>query len=82
MRFFYWCLSYSDQKRTPFHKTFIKIYMILMFTIVIIALFMSAYIISQFLHHFRYIHLFNFLTLYSAPNTISAIKKEQVKNTR
>lgn len=40
---------------------------------------MPAYVGPQFLNHFGYIHLFSFLTLYSVPTAIIAIKKGQIK---
>lgn len=67
------------KKGTPFHKSLGKVYMTLMFTTAIITLFMPAFVGPQFLSHFGYIHLFSFLTLYSLPTAIIAIKKGQVR---
>ncbi|MEN8703319.1 MAG: DUF2306 domain-containing protein [Polaribacter sp.] len=67
------------KKGTLFHKSLGKVYMVLMFTTAIITLFMPAYVGPQFLNHFGYIHLFSFLTLYSVPTAIIAIKKGQIK---
>ncbi|QNM84432.1 DUF2306 domain-containing protein [Polaribacter pectinis] len=77
--FFIGAYLLSVKKGTPFHKSLGKVYMILMFTTAIITLFMPAYVGPQFLNHFGYIHLFSFLTLYSVPTAIIAIKKGQVK---
>jgi uncharacterized membrane protein len=77
--FFIGAYLLAVQKGTLFHKTLGKIYMILMFTTAIITLFLPANVGPQFLNHFGYIHLFSFLTLYSVPTAIIAIKKGQVK---
>ncbi|SDR69296.1 Uncharacterized membrane protein [Polaribacter sp. KT25b] len=69
----------SVKKGTPFHKSLGKIYMSLMIITAIITLFMPADVGPQFLNHFGYIHLFSFLTLYSVPTAIIAIKKGHVK---
>lgn len=77
--FFIGAYLLSVKKGTDFHKNLGKIYMVLMMVTAIITLFMPAYVGPQFLHHFGYIHLFSFLTLYSVPTAIIAIKKGQIK---
>ncbi|WP_218598193.1 DUF2306 domain-containing protein [Polaribacter sp. NJDZ03] len=67
------------KKGTPFHRDLGKIYMLLMMITAIITLFMPAYVGPQVLNHFGFIHLFSFLTLYSIPTAIIAIKKKQIK---
>ena len=67
------------KKGTLYHKLLGKIYMSLMMVTAIITLFMPAYVGSQFLNHFGYIHIFSFLTLYSVPTAIIAVKKGQIK---
>ncbi|MCL7764995.1 DUF2306 domain-containing protein [Polaribacter sp. Z014] len=67
------------RKGTPFHKLLGKIYMSLMMITAIITLFMPAYVGPQLLNHFGYIHLFSFLTIYSVPTAIFAVKKGQIK---
>ena len=67
------------KKGTPFHRSLGKIYMSLMVITAIITLFMPAYVGAQFLNHFGWIHLFSFLTLYSVPTAIIAIRNGQVK---
>ena len=67
------------KKGTPFHRNLGKIYMLLMMITAIITLFMPAYVGPQVLNHFGFIHLFSFLTLYSIPTAIIAIKKKQIK---
>ncbi|MDX6747448.1 DUF2306 domain-containing protein [Polaribacter sp. PL03] len=69
----------SVKKGTPFHRSLGKIYMLLMMITAIITLFMPAYVGPQFLNHFGCIHLFSFLTLYSIPTAIIAIRKKQIK---
>ncbi|WP_405565409.1 DUF2306 domain-containing protein [Polaribacter sp. Asnod6-C07] len=77
--FFIGAYLLSVKKGTPFHKSLGKIYMALMMITAIITLFMPAYVGPQFLNHFGYIHLFSFLTLYSVPTAIIAVKKGQIK---
>ncbi|QXP66749.1 DUF2306 domain-containing protein [Polaribacter sp. AHE13PA] len=67
------------KKGTPFHRNLGKTYMLLMMITAVITLFMPAYVGPQFLNHFGLIHLFSFLTLYSIPTAIIAIKKKQIK---
>ena len=67
------------KKGTPFHRDLGEIYMLLMMITAIITLFMPAYVGPQVLNHFGFIHLFSFLTLYSIPTAIIAIKKKQIK---
>ena len=73
--FFIGAYLLAVKKGTLFHKSLCKVYIALMFTTAIITLFMPAYVGPQFLNHFGYIHLFSFLTLYSVPTAIIAIKK-------
>ncbi|PQJ82745.1 DUF2306 domain-containing protein [Polaribacter glomeratus] len=77
--FFMGAYLLSVKKGTPFHKLLGKIYMSLMMITAIITLFMPADVGPQFFNHFGYIHLFSFLTLYSVPTAIIAVKKGQVK---
>lgn len=67
------------KKGTPIHKTWGKVYMILMLVTAIITLFMSAEVGPTLFNHFGWIHLFSFLTLYTVPTAYIAIKKGQVK---
>jgi uncharacterized membrane protein len=77
--FFMGAYLLSVKKGTTFHKSLGKIYMSLMMITAIITLFMPADVGPQFFNHFGYIHLFSFLTLYSVPTAIIAIRKGQVK---
>lgn len=77
--FFIGAYLLSVKKGTKIHRKLGKVYMILMFTTAIITLFMPALVGPQFLNHFGWIHLFSFLTLYSVPTAIIAIKKGQIK---
>jgi len=67
------------KKGTPTHRLLGKIYLFLMFFTAIVTLFMPAHVGPQFLGHFGWIHSFSFLTLYSVPTAIIAIRKGQVK---
>ena len=73
--FFMGAYLLSVKKGTTFHKSLGKIYMSLMMITAIITLFMPADVGPQFFNHFGYIHLFSFLTLYSVPTAIIAIRK-------
>jgi uncharacterized membrane protein len=66
-------------KGTPFHRLLGKIYMSLLTITALITLFMPALVGPQFLGHFGYIHLFSFLTLYSVPTALIAIRKKQIR---
>jgi len=70
---------FMRSKGTPSHKLLGKIYMTLMFLTALITLFMPAHVGPQFLGHFGFIHLFSFLTLYTVPTSIIAIKKGDVR---
>ncbi|AOW19982.1 DUF2306 domain-containing protein [Urechidicola croceus] len=67
------------KKGTPIHKSFGRIYMILMLFTSIVTLFMPAEVGPRMLNHFGYIHSFSFLTLYTVPTAYIAIKKGNVK---
>lgn len=67
------------KKGTSIHKSLGKVYMVLMFVTALITLFMPAHVGPQFLNHFGWIHLFSFLTLYSVPTAITAVKKGEIK---
>lgn len=77
--FFIGAYLLAVKKGTSFHKTIGKVYMILIFATAIITLFMPAHVGPQFLNHFGWIHLFSFLTLYSVPTAIIAVKKGQIR---
>lgn len=61
------------------HRNLGKVYMTLMMITSLITLFMPAHVGPRFLNHFGWIHLFSFLTLYSIPTALIAIRKGQVK---
>ncbi|WP_250149238.1 DUF2306 domain-containing protein [Flagellimonas sp. 389] len=50
-----------------------------MFFTALVSLFLPAQVGSQFLNHFGFIHFFSFLTLYTVPTAITAIRKKNVK---
>lgn len=68
------------KKGTAIHRTLGKVYMVLMLFTAIISLFMPARVGSQFLHHFGWIHLFSFLTIWTVPTAYTAIKKGKIKS--
>ncbi|MEO9501423.1 DUF2306 domain-containing protein [Nonlabens ulvanivorans] len=67
------------RKGNSLHKVLGKIYMTLMMITAIASLFSPALVGPQFLNHFGWIHLFSFLTLYSIPTALIAIKKGNVR---
>tara|TARA_R110001632_G_scaffold43376_6_gene110091 strand:- start:95001 stop:95390 length:390 start_codon:yes stop_codon:yes gene_type:complete len=67
------------KKGTKIHIVFGRIYMILMLFTAIVTLFMPSEIGPQFLHHFGWIHLFSFLTIWTVPTAYLAIKKGNIK---
>lgn len=67
------------KKRNKLHKQIGKIYCVLMMLTSIFALFLPAHVGPRLFNHFGFIHGFCFLTLYSVPTAIIAIKKGNVK---
>ena len=53
--------------------------MVLMVFTAIVTLFMTAEVGPKFLNHFGYIHLFSFLTLYTIPTALIAVRKGDIK---
>jgi len=68
------------KKGTTVHKSFGRIYMVLMMITAVVTLFMPAHVGPKFLNHFGWIHSFSFLTLYTVPTAYLAIKKGNVKS--
>jgi len=66
------------KKGTVIHKTFGRIYMVLMMITATITLFMPAQVGPQFLNHFGYIHSFSFLTIYTVPTAYLAVKRGDI----
>jgi len=69
----------SIKKGTSIHRSFGKIYMVLMLITAFITLFMPAEVGPQLFNHFGWIHSFSFLTLYTIPTAYTAIRKGRVK---
>ena len=68
------------KKGTNIHKSFGRVYMILMLFTALVTLFMPAEVGPKFLNHFGYIHSFSFLTIYTVPTAYWAIKKGNIKS--
>ncbi|SFR33615.1 Uncharacterized membrane protein [Robiginitalea myxolifaciens] len=68
------------KKGTGIHRSFGRVYMILMLITATITLFMPADVGPRFLNHFGWIHSFSFLTIYTVPTAYWAIKKGNVKS--
>lgn len=67
------------RKGDALHKALGKIYMSLMMFTAIASLLLPALVGPQFLGHFGWIHLFSFLTLYSIPTALIAVRKGQIR---
>ena len=67
------------KKGTKLHRQLGKLYMVLMVFTAIVTLFMTAEVGPKFLNHFGYIHLFSFLTLYTTPTALIAVRKGDIK---
>lgn len=67
------------RKGDALHKVLGKIYMSLMMFTAIASLLLPALVGPQFLGHFGWIHLFSFLTLYSIPTALIAVRKGQIR---
>ena len=64
-----------SRKGSKIHRLLGKIYMILMMSTAVIALFIKAEVGPQLLGHFGFIHLFSLLVLYSAPKAYFAARR-------
>ncbi|MCC6708771.1 MAG: DUF2306 domain-containing protein [Gammaproteobacteria bacterium] len=69
-------------KGTDLHKSFGKVYLALMFSTAIVALFLPAKVGPQVLHHFGVIHLLCLLVLYSVPAALVAARRGQIQRHR
>jgi len=67
------------KKGTSTHKSYGRIYMVLMLITATITLFMPARVGPTVLNHFGWIHSFSFLTLYTVPTAYWAVKKGNIK---
>ena len=69
----------SRRKGTPIHKTFGRIYLLLMIATGLTTLFMPAQVGPRFLGHFGFIHAFSLFALYSAPAAYLAARRGNIK---
>jgi uncharacterized membrane protein len=67
------------KKGTSIHKSFGRVYMILMLFTAVVTLLMPAQVGPTVLKHFGWIHSFSLLTLYTVPTAYWAIKRGDVK---
>ncbi|MEP4533612.1 MAG: DUF2306 domain-containing protein [Cyclobacteriaceae bacterium] len=67
------------RKGTNVHKTFGRVYMVLMLVTALVTLFMPAQVGPQLLNHFGWIHGFSFLTIYTIPTAYIAVKKGNIQ---
>lgn len=67
------------KKGTPKHRLIGKIYMLCMMATAIIALGMPAHVGPRIFNHFGWIHSFCFLTIYSIPMSLYAIRKGNIR---
>ena len=68
-----------SRKGSKYHRLLGKIYMVLMMTTAIIALFIKAEVGPQLLGHFGFIHLFSILVLFSVPKAYFAARRHDRK---
>ncbi len=68
------------KKGSLIHKSFGRIYMILMMVTALVTLLMPAQLGQRVLNHFGWIHIFSFLTIYTVPTAYWAIKKGNVRS--
>jgi uncharacterized membrane protein len=61
------------------HKKIGYVYMVLIFFSSIISLFLKAYVGATFLNHFGWIHLLSFLTIWTVPRSLIAVKKGNIQ---
>jgi uncharacterized membrane protein len=80
--FFIGTFQLLRRKGTPLHKTFGRIYLLLMISTGLITLLMPAHVGPRFLGHFGFIHTFSLLTLYSAPAAYLAVRRGNIKGHR
>ena len=66
-------------KGSVLHKKIGSIYMALIFFSSIVSLFLKAYVGPTFLNHFGWIHLLSFLTIWTVPRSLIAVKKGNIK---
>lgn len=64
-----------SRKGSPTHRLLGKIYMALMMTTAVIALFITAEVGPQLFGHFGFIHLFSVLVLFAVPKAYFAAKR-------
>ncbi len=69
-----------SRKGSKIHRLLGKIYMVLMMTTAIIALFIKAEVGPQLFGHFGFIHLFSVLVLYSVPKAYFAARRHDRKS--
>ncbi len=69
-----------SRKGSKFHRSLGKIYMVLMMTTAIIALFIKAEVGPQLFGHFGFIHLFSILVLFSVPKAYFAARRHDRKS--
>lgn len=62
------------------HRKLGIVYMTLMVTTAVIALFMEARVGPRLLNHFGYLHLFSLLVLWTVPTALIQVKKGNIKN--
>ena len=68
-----------SRKGSKYHRLLGKIYMVLMMTTAIIALFIKAEVGPQLFGHFGFIHLFSVLVLFSVPKAYFAARRHDRK---
>lgn len=71
-----------NRKGTPHHRLLGKVYMVLMLTTAVTALFIPALLGPRLWNHFGFIHLFSLLTIYTVPTAYLAARRHDVTTHR
>ncbi|MCE2990823.1 MAG: DUF2306 domain-containing protein [Burkholderiales bacterium] len=71
-----------NRKGTPHHRLLGKVYMVLMLTTAVTALFIPALLGPRLWNHFGFIHLFSLLTIYTVPTAYLAARRHDVATHR
>ena len=68
------------KKGGKIHRKLGIVYMTLMVTTAVIALFMEARVGPRLFNHFGYLHLFSLLVLWTVPTALIQVKKGNIKS--
>lgn len=78
--FFIGTWQLARPKGGPAHRLLGRVYVALMLTTAVLALFIPAQIGPRFLGHFGFIHGFSFLVLYAMPAAVLAARRGNIRS--